>query len=42
MASELYHEQMKGCVVDWDVLEQASGQQEMRDGPHVSPNILYV
>ncbi|KAI5416395.1 DnaJ sub C grv2, variant 3 [Lathyrus oleraceus] len=35
MASELYREQMKGRVVDWDVLEQASGQQEMRDEPQV-------
>lgn len=35
MSSELYREQMKGRVVDWDVLEQASGQQEMRDEPQV-------
>ncbi|XP_057415309.1 dnaJ homolog subfamily C GRV2 isoform X2 [Lotus japonicus] len=35
MASELYREQMKGRVVDWDVPEQASGQQEMRDEPQV-------
>lgn len=35
MASELYREQMKGCVVDWDVPEQATGQQEMRDEPQV-------
>uniref|UniRef100_A0A2P2LD97 DnaJ homolog subfamily C GRV2 isoform X2 n=1 Tax=Rhizophora mucronata TaxID=61149 RepID=A0A2P2LD97_RHIMU len=35
MASDLYREQMKGHVVDWDVPEQASGQQEMRDEPQV-------
>lgn len=35
MASDLYREQMKGPVVDWDVPEQASGQQEMRDEPQV-------
>lgn len=35
MASELYREQMKGSVVDWDVPEQATGQQEMRDEPQV-------
>ncbi|XP_050212529.1 dnaJ homolog subfamily C GRV2 isoform X2 [Mercurialis annua] len=35
MASELYREQMKGRVVDWDVPEQTSGQQEMRDEPQV-------
>ncbi|KAJ6435330.1 hypothetical protein OIU84_000507, partial [Salix udensis] len=33
MASDLYREQMKGRLVDWDVPEQASGQQEMRDEP---------
>ncbi|KAJ4953933.1 hypothetical protein NE237_030765 [Protea cynaroides] len=35
MASDLYSAQMKGRVVDWDVPEQASGQQEMRDEPQV-------
>ncbi|XP_024029794.1 dnaJ homolog subfamily C GRV2 isoform X1 [Morus notabilis] len=35
MASELYREQRKGRVLDWDVPEQASGQQEMRDEPQV-------
>ncbi|CAM8880027.1 unnamed protein product [Rhodiola kirilowii] len=35
MASDLYREQMKGRVVDWDVPEQTSGQQEMRDEPQV-------
>ncbi|XP_073277817.1 dnaJ homolog subfamily C GRV2-like isoform X2 [Primulina huaijiensis] len=35
MASDLYHEQMKGRVVDWDVPEQASGQKETRDEPQV-------
>ncbi|XP_073044078.1 dnaJ homolog subfamily C GRV2-like isoform X2 [Primulina eburnea] len=35
MASDLYREQMKGRVVDWDVPEQASGQKEMRDEPQV-------
>ena len=38
MASDLYREQMKGRVIDWDVPEQASGQQEMRDEPQVSPS----
>lgn len=36
MAADLYREQMKGRVVDWDVPEQASGQQEMRDEPQVA------
>ncbi|XP_058111724.1 dnaJ homolog subfamily C GRV2 isoform X2 [Magnolia sinica] len=35
MSSDLYREQMKGRVVDWDIPEQASGQQEMRDEPQV-------
>ncbi|XP_022893353.1 dnaJ homolog subfamily C GRV2 isoform X1 [Olea europaea var. sylvestris] len=35
MASDLYGEQMKGRVVDWDVPEQASSQQEMKDEPQV-------
>ncbi|XP_020547317.1 dnaJ homolog subfamily C GRV2-like isoform X1 [Sesamum indicum] len=35
MASDLYREQVKGRVVDWDVPEQASGQQEMRNEPQV-------
>ncbi|GJN20197.1 hypothetical protein PR202_gb07543 [Eleusine coracana subsp. coracana] len=35
MASDLYHEQMKGRVVDWDVPEQASGQHVMKDEPQV-------
>ncbi|KAL5975615.1 DnaJ subfamily C grv2 [Asimina triloba] len=35
MASDLYREQMKGRVVDWDIPDQASGQQEMRDEPQV-------
>lgn len=35
MASDLYREQMKGRVVDWDIPEQASAQQEMRDEPQV-------
>ncbi|XWS26905.1 hypothetical protein CRYUN_Cryun26dG0070200 [Craigia yunnanensis] len=35
MVSELYREQMKGRVIDWDVPEQASAQQEMRDEPQV-------
>ncbi|KAL8152339.1 hypothetical protein V2J09_010099 [Rumex salicifolius] len=35
MASDLYREQIKGRVVDWDVPEQASGQQDMRDEPQV-------
>ena len=40
MASDLYREQMKGRVVDWDVPEQAAGQQEMRDEPQVSLGCL--
>ena len=35
MASDLYKEQMKGPVIDWDVPEQASSQKEMRDEPQV-------
>ncbi|CAI0389808.1 unnamed protein product [Linum tenue] len=35
MASDLYREQMKGRVVDWDVPEQTSGNQEMKDEPQV-------
>jgi len=42
MSSELYREQMKGRVVDWDVPEQASGQQEMRDEPQVLCNICDI
>lgn len=34
MASDLYREQMKGRVVDWDLPEHASGQ-EMKDEPQV-------
>ncbi|KAH1067703.1 hypothetical protein J1N35_032690 [Gossypium stocksii] len=35
MVSNLYHEQTKGRVIDWDVPEQPSSQQEMRDEPQV-------
>ncbi|XP_076911276.1 dnaJ homolog subfamily C GRV2-like [Bidens hawaiensis] len=35
MASDVYQEQMKGRVFDWDVPEQASSQPEMRDEPQV-------
>ncbi|XP_038711380.1 dnaJ homolog subfamily C GRV2 isoform X1 [Tripterygium wilfordii] len=35
MASDLYREQMKGRVVDWDVPEQDPRQQEMKDEPQV-------
>ncbi|KAK8644898.1 hypothetical protein V6N13_118759 [Hibiscus sabdariffa] len=35
MVSNLYHEQMKGRVIDWDVPEQPSPQEEMRDEPQV-------
>lgn len=35
MASDLYREQMKGRIVDWDVPEQASDQPEIRDEPQV-------
>ncbi|KAG6495013.1 hypothetical protein ZIOFF_042803 [Zingiber officinale] len=31
MASDLYQDQMKGCLDDWDVPEQASGQQAIRE-----------
>lgn len=41
MASDLYREQMKGRVIDWDVPEQASTQQEMRDEPQVY-NMTYL
>lgn len=34
MASDLYREQIKGRVVDWDLPEHASGQ-EMKDEPQV-------
>ncbi|KAG0472993.1 hypothetical protein HPP92_014850 [Vanilla planifolia] len=33
MAADLYREQIKGTVVDWDIPEQASGQHVMRDEP---------
>lgn len=36
MALDLYQEQMKGRLDDWDVPEQASGQHVMRDEPQVS------
>ncbi|XP_059649663.1 dnaJ homolog subfamily C GRV2-like isoform X1 [Cornus florida] len=35
MAADLYREQMKGRVVDWEVPEQASSAQEMKDEPQV-------
>ncbi|KAK1413925.1 hypothetical protein QVD17_29662 [Tagetes erecta] len=35
MVSDVYQEQVKGPVFDWDVPEQASSQQEMRDEPQV-------
>ncbi|KAM7257798.1 hypothetical protein ACFE04_013539 [Oxalis oulophora] len=35
MAADLYREQAKGRVVDWDVPEQTTGQQEMKDEPQV-------
>ncbi|CAM0956063.1 unnamed protein product [Alopecurus aequalis] len=35
MAADLYQEQMKGRLVDWDVPEQASGQHVMKDEPQV-------
>ncbi|CAH9079869.1 unnamed protein product [Cuscuta europaea] len=35
MASELHREQIEGRIVDWDVPEQASGSQDMRDEPQV-------
>lgn len=41
MASDLYREQMKGRVVDWDIPEQASAQREMRDEPQVK-SYVYV
>lgn len=36
MASDIYREQQKGSVIEWDVPEQPSGQQEMRDEPQVN------
>ena len=36
MAADLYQEQMKGRLVDWDVPEQASGQHVMKDEPQVA------
>ncbi|KAH0456168.1 hypothetical protein IEQ34_014075 [Dendrobium chrysotoxum] len=35
MAADLYREQMKGSVVDWDITEQASGPHVMKDEPQV-------
>ncbi|KAG6548512.1 hypothetical protein Mapa_010000 [Marchantia paleacea] len=35
MAADLYREQTKGRVVEWDLPEHASGQQDMRDEPQV-------
>ncbi|WOL19523.1 hypothetical protein Cni_G28321 [Canna indica] len=35
MSSDLYQEQMKGRLDDWDVPEQASSQHVMRDEPQV-------
>ncbi|XP_072986827.1 dnaJ homolog subfamily C GRV2 [Typha latifolia] len=35
MALDLYQEQMKGRVVDWDIPEQASSQHVMKDEPQV-------
>lgn len=35
MALDLYNEQVKGRITDWDIPEQASGQQDMRDEPQV-------
>lgn len=40
MASDLYREQMKGRVVDWDVPEHTPAQQEMRDEPQVCFAVL--
>jgi hypothetical protein len=35
MAVDLYREQTHGHVVEWDLPEHASGQQDMRDEPQV-------
>lgn len=35
MAADLYREQMKGSIVDWDITEQASGPHVMKDEPQV-------
>ena len=35
MASDLYREQTNDRVFDWDIPEEASGQQEMRGEPQV-------
>lgn len=40
MASDIYREQQKGSVIEWDVPEQSSGPQEMRDEPQV--NFIYL
>lgn len=40
MAADLYREQMKGRVVDWDIPEQASGQHVMKDEPQVDFTLL--
>ncbi|KFK32462.1 hypothetical protein AALP_AA6G244900 [Arabis alpina] len=35
MASDIYREQQKGSVIEWDVPEQSPDQREMRDEPQV-------
>ncbi|XP_024523013.1 dnaJ homolog subfamily C GRV2 isoform X1 [Selaginella moellendorffii] len=35
MAADLYREQTKGRVLEWDLPEQPAGQQDMRDEPQV-------
>ncbi|KAL2651546.1 hypothetical protein R1flu_019674 [Riccia fluitans] len=35
MGGDLYREQTKGRVVEWDLPEHATGQQDMRDEPQV-------
>jgi DnaJ family protein C protein 13 len=35
LASDLYREQGKGSIGEWDLPEQTSGQQEMRGEPQV-------
>jgi hypothetical protein len=36
MAADLYREQTKGKVVEWDLPEHSSGQQDIGDEPQVS------
>ena len=39
MASDLFQEQVKGSIGEWDSPDHTSGQQEMRDEPQVIFNL---